>query len=270
MMRSKVIGLTLAILVAIGFIFPFTLVLINSFKGRVEIIENPLALPSEFNFDNYVTAFERMNYPSAFMNSLLITVSAVLVLVIFPSMLAYYLVRFNYRTNQVIMVILIVSMIIPFQALMIPFVSIYGKLEMLNSRLYLVYFYLGFGVALSTFMYHGFIKNIPIAMDESATIEGANRFQTYWYVILPMLRPITATIIILNALWIWNDFLLPSLALFQESRTLPLQTFTFFGEYTSDFGLAMAGLVLSMLPIIILYLLLQRQIISGISEGAVK
>ncbi|GIK54348.1 MAG: ABC transporter permease subunit [Chloroflexi bacterium] len=143
-------------------------------------------------------------------------------------------------------------------------------LDMLNSRLYLVYFYLGFGVALSTFMYHGFIKSIPMALDESATIEGANKFQIYRHIILPMLKPITATIVILNSLWIWNDFLLSSLALFQKSRTLPLSTFSFFGRFTTDFGLAMAGLVLSMLPIIILYLALQRQIISGISEGAVK
>lgn len=260
----------LAVIFAIVYIFPFSLVLINSFKERVEIIANPLKLPAEFSLTNYITTYERMDYASAFFNSLIITVTAVIVLIIFPSMLAYYLVRFNYRRNQIIFIILIASMIIPFQALMIPFVSIYGKLDMLNSRLYLVYFYLGFGVALSTFMYHGFIKSIPMALDESATIEGANKFQIYRHIILPMLKPITATIVILNSLWIWNDFLLPSLALFQKSRTLPLSTFSFFGRFTTDFGLAMAGLVLSMLPIIILYLALQRQIISGISEGAVK
>lgn len=271
-MKMKFINFNflIAIILAVIYIFPFSLILLNSFKDRVEIIENPLALPTKLALDNYVTAFDRMDYPFAFFNSLIITTAAVIVLTIFPSMLAYYLVRFNYRSNQVILIVLITSMIIPFQALMIPFVSIYGKLNMLNSRLYLVYFYLGFGVALATFMYHGFIKSLPIALDESATIEGASRFQIYRYIILPMLKPITATIVILNSLWIWNDFLLPSLVLFQKSRTLPLSTFSFFGQFTSDFGLAMAGLVLSILPIIILYLIMQRSIISGITEGAVK
>ena len=270
-MKTRInLNFFVALIFAIIYIFPFLLILLNSFKARVEIIENPLGLPAQLDFSNYVTAFERMDYPFAFFNSLVITTVSVLVLIIFPSMLAYYLVRFNYRTNQAILIALVASMIIPFQALMIPFVSIYGNLDMLNSRFYLVYFYLGFGTALSTFMYHGFIKSIPLALDESATIEGASKLQVYWYVIFPMLKPITATIVILNALWVWNDFLLPSLVLFQKSRTLPLSTFTFFGQFTSEFGLAMAGLVLSILPIIILYLILQRQIISGISDGAVK
>ncbi len=258
------------IIFAFIYIFPFILIFLNSFKERIDIIESPLALPSQLDLTNYITAFERMNYPFAFFNSVFITALSVIILIIFPSMLAYYLVRFNYPTNQVILIILVTSMIIPFQALMIPFVSIYGNLDMLNNRFSLIYFYLGFGVALSTFMYHGFIKSIPIALDESAIIEGASKFQVFWKVIFPMLRPITATLVILNALWIWNDFLLPSLVLFQDARTLPLSTFTFFGQYTSEFGLAMAGLVLSILPIIILYLILQRQIISGITEGAVK
>lgn len=268
--RTQLINLGIALLLMLVYVFPFFMILLNSFKERVDIIDSPLSLPAYLDWSNYITAFERMNYPYAFLNSLVITVVSVAVLIIFPSMLAYYLVRFNYRHTQAIFVLLVVSMIIPFQALMIPFVSIYGNLDMLNSRWSLVYFYLGFGMALSTFMYHGFIQSLPFALDESATLEGANKLQIFWLVIFPMLRSITATIIILNALWIWNDFLLPSLVLFQDARTLPLSTFTFFGQYTSEFGLAMSGLVLSILPIIILYLVLQRQIISGLTEGAVK
>jgi raffinose/stachyose/melibiose transport system permease protein len=172
--------------------------------------------------------------------------------------------------TQIIFALLVVSMIIPFQALMIPFVSIYGRLDLLNSTPMLIYFYLGFGVSLSTFLYYGFMSSIPMALDESAAIEGAGPFQTFWYVVFPLLRPIATTIMILNALWIWNDFLLPSLVLFQESRTLPLMTFSFYGQYTSQYGLAMAGLVLSTVPIIVFYLILQRNIIRGITEGAVK
>jgi len=267
---NRGLGFILAIFFAITYIFPFLLIVINPFKERVEIIENPLSLPIEFNFDNFRSAYEQMDYPAAFANSFFITAGALILLVIFPSMLAFYLARFNNRLNNMIFFMLVISMIIPFQALMIPFVSIYGKLGMLNDRVYLLYYYLGFGTSLATFVYHGFIKAIPMTLDESATIEGANKFQVFWYVIFPIMRPTTATILILNALWVWNDYLLPSLVLILEDRTLPLSTFTFFGQYTSDYGLAMAGLVLSIIPIIIFYLILQRNIISGITDGALK
>jgi raffinose/stachyose/melibiose transport system permease protein len=153
---------------------------------------------------------------------------------------------------------------------MIPFVSIYGTLDMLNNRWYLVFFYLGFGTALSTFLYHGFVRLVPIALEESAVLDGATRFEVFWRVVFPLLRPITATVLVLNGLWTWNDFLLPSLVLFQGDRTLPLQTFSFYGQYTSDFGLAMAGLILATTPVLIFYVLMQRQIVSGIASGAVK
>jgi raffinose/stachyose/melibiose transport system permease protein len=270
-MKSKqAVPFLIAIVVAFFYIFPFWLVLNNAFKARLSILQNPISLPNSFDLKNFTVAFTRMNFPYALMNSIIITLVSGVILIVLPSMLAYYLLRFDYRANKIIFIVLVLSMIIPFQALMIPFVSIYGALGVLNSRLALVYFYLGFGVSLSTFMYHGFIKTLPIALEESAFIDGANRFQIFWYVVFPMVRPITATIIILNALWIWNDFLLPSLVLFLSARTLPLSTYSFFGQYTSNYGVAMAGLVLSIIPIVILYLVMQRNIISGITDGAVK
>jgi raffinose/stachyose/melibiose transport system permease protein len=270
MKPKQVVTFLIASLVAFIYIFPFWLILNNSLKARLTILRNPIALPDSLNLKNFIDAFTKMNFPFALMNSLIITVATGIILIIFPSMLAYYLQRFDYRANKIIFIVLVMSMIIPFQALMIPFVSIYGVLGLLNSRIALVYFYLGFGVALSTFMYHGFIKTLPIALEESAYIDGANRFQIFWYVVFPMLQPITATIAILNALWIWNDFLLPSLVLFLTARTLPLSTYSFFGQFTSNYGVAMAGLVLSITPIVIFYLAMQRNIISGITDGAVK
>lgn len=260
----------LACVVAFMYVFPFLIVLVSPFKSKFEILLNPMGLPAQFDTSNFVKAFEQMNYPYAFMNSITITVAAVLILIVFPSMFAYYLVRFDYKTNKLIFAALVTSMIIPFQALMIPFVSIYGTLNMLNNKFILIYFYLGFGISLSTFMYHGFIKTLPRALEESALIDGANYFQVFWYVVFPMLQPITATIAILNALWIWNDFLLPSLTLFQNDRTLPLSTFSFFGRYTSDYGLAMAGLALTISPMIVFYIVMQRKIINGITEGSLK
>lgn len=268
-LRSSLLVLV-AGLAAIAYVFPFLLVLLNPFKTKFEILQNPLSLPQHLDLSNFANAFQQMSYPFAFMNSIIITVSVVLILIAFPSMFAYYLVRFDYRVNKLVFVALVASMIIPFQALMIPFVSIYGTLNMLNNKFILIYFYLGFGISLSTFMYHGFIRTLPVALEESALIDGANHFQVFWYVVFPMLQPITATIAILNALWIWNDFLLPSLALFQNDRTLPLSTYSFFGQYTSNYGLAMAGLALTISPIIVFYIVMQRKIISGITEGSLK
>lgn len=258
------------LVLAVIWIFPFVLIVLNPFKEKNEIVENPLSLPTSADTVNFETAWERMNFVTSLLNSLTITVGAGVLLVIFPAMFGYYLARFDYRTNRLLFALIIASMIIPFQALMIPFVSIYGKLDMLNSKTYLIFFYLGFGTALSTYLYHGFVKSIPVSVEEAAIIDGASRFQVFWYVVFPMLKPITATVVVLNALWIWNDFLLPSLVLFQGDRTLPLETYTFFGTYTSDLGLAMAGLVLATAPIILFYLIMQRHIVSGVASGSVK
>ncbi|WP_066174951.1 carbohydrate ABC transporter permease [Bacillus marinisedimentorum] len=253
------------------YIFPFILIIMNSFKERLPIIKDPLGLPEKWSFDNYIEAFETMKFASAFWNSLVITVVSVTLIIIFGSMLAYFLVRWKWKMNKYILLILVASMIIPFQALMIPFVKIYGGLDMLNSKWTLSFFYLGFGVSLATFMFHGFIKNIPLELEEAALIDGASRFQVFWKVVFPMLKPITTTIAILDVLWIWNDFLLPSLVLVsEETRTIPLSTFYFFGKYTSNYGSAMAALVLAIIPVLIFYFIAQKQIIKGVIEGAIK
>ncbi|USD35068.1 MULTISPECIES: carbohydrate ABC transporter permease [Vibrio] len=270
-MKSKSRGVFVVTLVlALIYVFPFAILIINSLKTKFEILKNPLALPTEFNFDNFVEAFVRMDFLSAVSNSLYITLLGLVVLTVFPAMLAYYLEREPSKFKNIIFYVLVGSMIIPFQAVMIPFVSLFGKIGFLNGKVPLVYFYLGFGVALSTFMYRSFIAKIPKSLDESGAIEGASKFTVFWKIIFPQLKPITATMLVLNALWLWNDYLLPSLTLHQDDRTLPLMTYSFFGKYTSNYGLAMAGLVLSIVPIIIFYLIMQRQIVSGITDGAVK
>ncbi|MCT8137127.1 carbohydrate ABC transporter permease [Anaerobacillus sp. CMMVII] len=268
---KSIILFSLSTILFVLYFFPFALVLINSFKDRLDIVSNPLALPTTLSFDNYITAFETMNFMSALWNSVLITTISVLLIVVFSSMLAYFLVRWKWKMNGFVLLLLVASMIIPFQALMIPFVSIYGNLGLLNSKWMLMFFYLGFGLSLATFMYHGFMKSIPVELEEAALIDGASRLQVFWLVVFPMLKPITVTIVILDVLWIWNDFLLPSLVLVAEAnRTIPLSTFYFFGQYTSSFGPAMAGLILAMIPIIIFFIILQKQVIKGVIDGAIK
>lgn len=268
---KKAGALVLNALLLIGFVFPMFMIINNSFKARIDIVRNPLSPPSSWSFDNYVEAFQTMEFTSAFLNSLIITVLSVVLILIFSSSLAFLLVRWKWKINNIILLMLIASMIIPFQAIMIPFVTVYGYLDMLSSKWSLIYFYLGFGVSLSTFMYHGFIKGVPMDMDEAALIDGAGKVRLFGSVIFPILKPITTTIAILNVLWIWNDFLLPSLVLITpDVRTLPLSTYYFFGKYTSNYGVAMAALVLSMIPVVVFYVAMQRQIIQGVVEGAVK
>jgi raffinose/stachyose/melibiose transport system permease protein len=161
-------------------------------------------------------------------------------------------------------------MLIPFQSVMIPLVTVFGRFEMLNQG-GLIFMYIGFGASLSIFLYHGALNNIPKSLDEAATIDGANRFQVFWFIIFPILKPITVTVAILNIIWIWNDYLLPSLVINTPgSETIPLKMFFFFGEYTKQWHLAMAGLTLAIVPVIIFYFFAQRSIIKGVSDGAVK
>lgn len=255
----------------LAYIVPFLFVLINSLKARKDVISNPLALPSTFKFSNYADAFEKMNYGHAFVNTLIITVLSVLIIIIFSSMTAYILVRKDWKFNKFIFFAMVLSMIIPFQGIMIPLVSIYGSMGMLNTKWALIYMYLGFGISLAVFMYHGFIKSIPVELEEAAMIDGATRFQTFWKIVFPIMKPITMTITTLDMLWIWNDFLLPSLILIApDERTLQLSTYAFNGTYTTDYGLSMSALMLSILPVLIIYLFLQKSIIGGVLQGSIK
>jgi raffinose/stachyose/melibiose transport system permease protein len=257
-------------ILSFAYVMPFVLVFLNAFKPKYDILENPLAWPKQVSWDNFQQAMLKMNFFRSLTNSIIITVISVSALIVFSSMLAYYLARTKTKFSKVTFLILVASMIVPFQALMIPFMSIFAQFVSLNNRAALIFFYIGFGVALSTFLYHGFISKIPMDLDEAAAMDGASDLTIFWKIMFPMLRPVTATVAIVNALWIWNDFLLPRLVLTQETQTLPLSTYLFYGQYSTEYGQAMAGLLLAVLPIIIFYLILQKQFISGITTGAVK
>ncbi|CAM3828190.1 carbohydrate ABC transporter permease [Mesobacillus zeae] len=260
----------LGVLLGLLWLAPFYLMIVNSFKTKREIFSDTLKLPEGFNFDNYIEAFTQLNFMQTFFNSLLITIVSVFIIVIFSSMAAYALSRNKSKVSTVIFFIFVAAMLIPFQSVMIPLVTVFGKFEMLN-RSGLIFMYLGFGASLSIFLYYGTLNSIPKSLDEAATIDGANKFQVFWYIIFPMLKPITVTVAILNTIWIWNDYLLPSLVINQEGmETIPLKMFFFFGEYTKQWHLALAGLTIGILPVIIAYFFAQREIIKGVSEGAVK
>ncbi|XEC95044.1 carbohydrate ABC transporter permease [Paenibacillus tarimensis] len=268
---SPWIKLILLSLLLLLFVFPFLLLFVNSFKENKAITSSPLSFPDGLHLANYSSAFEKMNYMSAFSNSLVITVLSVLLISLFASMTAHYFVRNENKLNQYTFFLMVASMIIPFQAIMIPLVKIYGSVGMLDSKWALIYMYIGFGSSLAVFIYHGFVKSIPAELEEAALIDGCTRMQTFFRIVFPVLTPTTVTIAILNVLWIWNDFLLPSLVLIApEERTLPLSTFYFYGTYTVDYGPLMAGLMLTILPVIIIYLFSQKYIIRGVMQGSIK
>ncbi|MGV2939400.1 carbohydrate ABC transporter permease [Mesobacillus sp. LC4] len=268
--QSRIILEILGIILALIWLSPFYLMIVNSFKTKREMFEDTLKLPDVFSFENYTVAFERLDFIKTFFNSVLITVLAVAVIIIFSSMAAYALSRRGGKTSGIIFMLFVAAMLIPFQSVMIPLVSIFGKLEMLN-RGGLIFMYLGFGASLSIFLYHGTLSGIPKSLDEAATIDGANRFQIFWHIIFPMLKPVSVTVAILNIIWIWNDYLLPSLVINKPGmETIPLKMFFFFGEYTKQWHLALAGLTIAIIPVIIIYFFLQKQIIKGVSEGSVK
>ena len=264
------------ILVFIAYMFPFLMVVINSLKEKRDIIKSPfswLYTIKGLSFDNFAKAFEQMDFINAFKNSLIVTISATVIVTLFAAMLAYYIVRHNNMISKITFALMVASMIIPFQAIMIPLVSIYGgSLNVLNHRATLVFMHVGFSMAMSVFMFHGFIKgSVPLALEEAAYIDGCTRSQTFFKIVFPLLKPIISTMVILNSLAFWNDFLLPSLVLTDKKLlTLPLSTYSFYGTYSADYGTIMAGLLLCVIPILLLYIILQKQIISGVVAGAVK
>lgn len=267
----------LLIVLALFFLSPIYIIIVNSFKDRQELYDNPLTLPDSFSFQYYVEAMDKMNFLSAFGNSLYITIVSVVLIVILSSMTAWMLVRTDDKLSMVIFMVFIATMLIPFQTLMMPLMQFMSTItNTLNIPMYntlegLIFMNIGFHSSLSVFLYHGFIKSIPITLEEAATIDGASKFGVFWRIIFPMLKPITATVMILNVISIWNDFLLPSLTLIDtDLRTIPLSTFYFFGEFTIQWNLAMAGLTLTIIPVVIFYALAQKHIIKGIGEGAVK
>ena len=272
--RINIRFITLGILLVI-YIFPFFLVLINALKEKTDIIRDPLALVGEqgATFANFIEAADRMHFFRALGNSLLITVVSTALIVIFSSMAAYIMTRKNWLACRALFVMMILSLAIPFQVLMIPLVSIYGGIfHILNHRATLFFMHVGFCVSMSCFLFCGTIRStIPLELEEAASIDGCSQFQIFRKIVFPLLKPTIATTIIINALNIWNDYLLPSLILTDnELQTLPIATRVFYGAFSSDLNLLMAALVLMIVPILVLYLFLQKHIINGVVAGAVK
>lgn len=254
------------------FLSPLYIVFTNSFKSQKGIFMNVMSLPfgKYFSLKNYKEAFIQLDFIHSFTNSLLITVSSTILIIVFTSMAAWMLVRTKRKISTIIFMFFAVAMLIPFQSVMLPLIKIMGKMGLLNPY-GLVFMYVGFGASLSIILFHGFIKAIPRELEEAAVIDGCNTLQVFWYIVFPLLKPTAITVGILNIMWIWNDFLLPQLVINKpEWHTIPLKMFFFFGQFSKKWHLALAGLVIAMIPIVVFYIFAQKHIIKGITDGSIK
>lgn len=261
-------------ILSVVYLLPIIIVLYNSFKSKVWINKKPFALPNEksfVEFTNYIKGVEKTDFFSAFGISLFITVLSVLLICICTSMCAWYIARVNSVFSRTFYMLCAFSMIVPFQMVMFTLSKIANSLHCSNP-FGIVFVYLGFGAGLAIFMFVGFVKSIPLEIEEAAMIDGCNPLQTFFGVVMPIMKPTMITVAILQAMWIWNDYLLPYLVLDQRKwKTIPIAVQYLKGGYGAvEMGQMMAMLVLAIIPIVIFYLACQKHIIEGVVAGAVK
>ena len=270
--NNELIYIILTIL-SIAFLAPIFIVLYNSCKGKLYISRAPFALPNKVTFSglqNYIGGIEKTGFLAAFGYSVFITVCSTAVIVLFTSMTAWYITRIKSKFTSALYYLFVLSMIVPFQMVMFPMSKVANILS-LDNPIGIIVIYLGFGSGLSVFMFSGFVKSIPIDIEEAAMIDGCTPVKTFFLIVLPLLKPIAITVSILNVMWIWNDYLLPYLLLGTNYKTIPIAVQYLRGGYGAvDMGAMMAVLVLAIIPIIIFYLTCQKHIIEGVAAGAVK
>lgn len=272
---TNIVVFVILVLLAVLFLFPIAFVLMNSFKGKLFISSEPFAFLSSENFvgfKNYIAGIEQTGFFEGMKWSLVITIGSVILIIVCTSMTAYWITRVKGKFSTVLYYAFVFSMIVPFQMVMFTMTSLADKLNMRNP-IGMIILYLGFGAGMSVFMFSGFVKSVPLEIEEAAMIDGCGPLQTYFKVVFPILKPTAVTVAILNAMWIWNDYLLPYLivGLTSEYKTIPVRVQYLVGSYGSfDMGVMMGVLVLSILPIIIFYAFCQKFIIEGVVAGAVK
>ena len=259
-------------IVACFYIYPVFLMVMNSFKPFGEIIGDVLALPKNANLDNYTYVVDKMKYPLLFRNNVIITVIGIIGIVVFSSMAAFILERRESTYVKIAHTIIITPMLIPFQAIMITLLKSMNVLHLSGSKSGLGVQYWGFGIPMATFIIYNFMKTIPRELDESATIDGASTLRTFVSIIFPLLKSVIVTVIVLDVMWIWNDFLLPLLMVNSnnETKTLVLAAYTFVGQMNTKWNYALTAMVLAIVPSVIVFILLQKYIVEGVVAGAVK
>ena len=262
------------ILIAIMVISPLLLLVFNSFKSNNEILNNPVALPTSFSLQYIVNAMQQINFWQSLGVTFVVTFCSVVLLVLVSSFAAWGMTRAKSKLSDFMYLCFTAAMLIPFQSLMYPLVAIAEKAGTKNIP-GLIFMYGGFGVSMSIFLYHGFFKNVPISLEESAMLDGANIFDMFFKIVMPLMKSTTVTVIVINAMWIWNDYLLPFLVIGNSDGTTTLTLELYFaklktGQYGNPWELIFPAVFVTIIPIIVIYILLQKWIINGVIEGAVK
>lgn len=274
MLRKKIFNCIIYLLLALAaifWLFPLIMAFMNSFKTNGELLTNVVSLPKTINLENYLRTIEKMHYIRSFGNTVFLSFLSVFLIVLFSALAGWKLCRTKTKLSAAIFSLFVFSMLIPFSSIMIPLYRVVLAFHIKNSLIGLSFVYSGLGVSMAIFLYHGFVKGIPIDLEEAAAIDGCNNMKTFSHIVFPMLKPITATICITNVLWIWNDFLLPLINISDYKKySLLLSTNTLFGQYSSDWTAILSALILAAIPVIIFYAIFQKQILKGIAEGAVK
>lgn len=268
---KRIIYGTITMILAIIFVSPFYVLVTNSFKTPKGIFKDIFGLPGEyFTLQNYVNAFVELDFVRTFTNSLLITILGTGLIIMTSCMAAWVLARNKSKLSNGIYVLFSCYILVPFQCVMLPLVKFMGDLNMMNP-VGLIIMYIGFGSSMAIMFYHGYIKSIPTSLEEAAIIDGCSQWKIFFKIVFPLCKTMTFTIAILDAMWLWNDFLLPSLIInTPKTLTIPLKMFYFFGKYTKKWELATAALVITIVPIIVFFIFAQKNIIKGITSGAVK
>lgn len=260
-------------LLAVYTLMPMLFLLLNSFKGQAEIIRNPLALPERFTFEYIIRAFHTIHFLRAIGYTILITAVSLVLIVLFSSLCGWVITRYKSRWSTTVYMVFVAAMLIPFQAVMYPLMSMMDLVGLKNIP-GLIIMYGGFGLSLSVFLYSGFFKSVPRGVEEAALIDGANIFQIFFYIVFPLVKGITVTVLILNGMWIWNDYLLPYLTLGNlENRTLVLELFyakMTSGQFGNPWELIFPAVFISVIPMVVVFLCLQKSFVKGVSEGAIK
>lgn len=269
--RPRTVSAELCMLgLCLVFMLPIYYLVVSTFKTQQEIIEAPLALPTSLNFANYLRALDTMDFFRHLFNSLLITSVSVVLIVAFGSMAAYTIARRTNPLTKFLRSYFLVGFMVPLQTTILPLFLIMKNLNLINTYQGLIFLHSN-GAVFALFLYTSFIRAMPRDMEEAAYVDGASAFRTFWQIVFPLIQPVTATLVIFNTIWIWNDFLLSYLFLSSNDKaTLTMQVYNGVGQYFTDWSIMMPVLVLSILPIVIFYLFLQRYIISGLTAGSLK
>lgn len=268
---STVLSALLLIVMSLVVLFPIYMAVINSFKSYGEIFNSALSMPEKFLLSNYKTAFNKLSLVRSTMNTVIVSVIGVTGIVLAGSMAGYKLSRTKTRLSNIIFFTFVASMPVPFQAIMITLYRVAKIIGVKGSTWGLGFIYIGIGVSLAIFLFHGFVKMIPGEMEESAYLDGAGELKTFFSIIFPLLKPIIGTVVVLMFIWMWNDYLIPAVMITDMKQyTIVLSVNMLFGEFSSEWPLILAALIMSLIPILIIYIIFQKAIMQGVLEGAVK